>query len=32
LIDLSHGRNLQVAAVNSSGQIHTSLHSMYLAP
>ena len=25
-------RDLQIAAVNSSGQIHSSLHSMYLFP
>ena len=31
-IQCSHGSNLQIATVNSSGQIHSSLHSMYLFP
>src|SRR5205807_4096231 len=26
----AHGSDLQIATVNSSGQIHSSLHSMYL--
>jgi len=28
----AHGGDLQIATVNSSGQIHSSLHSMYLVP
>jgi hypothetical protein len=28
----AHGGDLQIATVNSSGQIHSSLHSMYLFP
>src|ERR1700733_1612964 len=31
-IERLHRRDLQIATVNSSGQIHSSLHSMYLFP
>lgn len=31
-VNLPHGRDFQVATVNTSVQIHASLHSMHLAP